>query len=267
MRFQNLITRLALSLGLATVFVSAADVSIKNILVKVNSKAGESIASERIAYPQSSTTVFEVKETDKFTVSFDLTSAGTPEQVAVRLSEVDGKDRSKTIKAGMSDGKYTAIMDFGTKRGPKMQAGVYSVDILVGGLKITPLIWTAGKVAIASNFKRKAKSGNVPLETLEYTFSKGFEVPSSTMGFIFTLIVLLPFVGLFSAWRLIGVNMKQFNPSLSSLVFHSSLAAMYALFIWFWVELNMYTTIIYFMPIGLVMFLSGNKTLKNLKMR
>ncbi|KNC78790.1 hypothetical protein SARC_08792 [Sphaeroforma arctica JP610] len=176
-------------------------------------------------------------------------------------------DRIKTVKTTKGDGKYTAAMDFSSKRGPKVEAGTYTIDVLVGGLMIEkPLTWTVGKADIASTFVRQSATGVHRLEPLEYTFTPGFEVPSSFMGTVFSAAVVAPAVILLGAWAGLGVNLKQFNPSLAALVFHSSLVAMYALFIWFWVELNMYTTIWYFLPIGVVMFLSGHRALSQLEM-
>jgi hypothetical protein len=65
-------------------------------------------------------------------------------------------------------------------------------------------------------------------------------------------------------WVAIGVNIKGFQPSLAALIFHGSVALMFGLFMWFWFEITMFEVLYWGLPLGVVMFLSGNQALKTL---
>lgn len=66
-------------------------------------------------------------------------------------------------------------------------------------------------------------------------------------------------------WGKIGVNIKAFKPTPAALVFHASVAAMFGLFIKFWVDTTMLEILVWAFPLAIVMFLSGNSALSHLQ--
>lgn len=72
------------------------------------------------------------------------------------------------------------------------------------------------------------------------------------------------FAILLRQWTTIGVNIKGFQPSLAALIFHGSVAAMFGLFTYFWLEITMFEVLYWGLPLSVVMFLSGNQALKHL---
>ncbi|KAL3200020.1 hypothetical protein MRX96_053669 [Rhipicephalus microplus] len=71
----------------------------------------------------------------------------------------------------------------------------------------------------------------------------------------------LPFL---AQWIRIGVNLSNFPFSLSTIVFHLGLAAIFGLFCCFWLRLNMFTTLKYLAGLGTVTFISGHGMLTQL---
>ncbi|KAG8326716.1 proteasome regulatory particle base subunit [Homalodisca vitripennis] len=62
-------------------------------------------------------------------------------------------------------------------------------------------------------------------------------------------------------WAKLGVNISNFPFSLSALGFHLGLGAIFTLFGFFWLQLNMFQTLKYLMGLGVVTFLCGNQLL------
>ena len=78
---------------------------------------------------------------------------------------------------------------------------------------------------------------------------------------LFTLLCLAPIGIMFIGWIVVGVNVSSFPFSLSSIGFHAGLFAIFTLYYYFWLQLNMFTTFKYLLGVGVVTFLCGNSML------
>jgi len=83
---------------------------------------------------------------------------------------------------------------------------------------------------------------------IHHQFRQAEKRPTSAVSSFFTLAVLAPLALLFIGWGAVGANLKNFptgSDALSALGFHASLGAVLALFVIYWLSLNMMTTLIY----------------------
>jgi len=65
-------------------------------------------------------------------------------------------------------------------------------------------------------------------------------------------------------WFLLGVNISNLPLSPSALGFHGGLGSIFALYVYFWLELNMFEVMKYLFFLGVATFISGNYLLSNI---
>ena len=99
---------------------------------------------------------------------------------------------------------------------------------------------------------------------IRHVFRQPDSRPSAIVSNVFSLLCLAPILIMLAMWLKIGVNVSNFPFSIYALGFHIGLAAIFVLYFYFWVELNMFTTVKYLSGIGLVTFLCGNKLLASI---
>ena len=85
--------------------------------------------------------------------------------------------------------------------------------------------------------------------------------PPAAVSSLFTLLCLAPVLIMLVLWLRLGVNISNFPFSLYALGFHVGLGGIFGLYYYFWLQLNMFTTVKYLMMVGVVTFLCGNKML------
>jgi len=153
----------------------------------------------------------------------------------------------------------TAAGDFGSK------AGLYSVSVIIGDAVITnPLSWVAADIEITLPTDETSSSEAGPFSPkpeIRHVFRQPDSRPPAMVSNVFSLLCLAPVLIMLAMWAKIGVNVSNFPLSLAAIGFHLGLAAIFVLYFYFWLELNMFTTIKYLSGIGLVTFLCGNKML------
>lgn len=101
----------------------------------------------------------------------------------------------------------------------------------------------------------------LPKPEIKHLFREPEKRPPAVVSNVFTAFVLAPLFILLILWAKLGVNLKNFPFTLSSITFHLGLGSIFALFGVFWLQLNMFQTIKYLLMLGAVTFLSGNKML------
>lgn len=74
----------------------------------------------------------------------------------------------------------------------------------------------------------------------------------------------MPLVLLLGLWIKIGVNVNGLPISIAAVVFHTSLAAIFALYVMFWLKMNMFTTLKCLWGLGVIALLSGHSLLRSL---
>ena len=102
---------------------------------------------------------------------------------------------------------------------------------------------------------------NKPKPEIRHLFKEPEKRPPALVSTAFTGLCLLPFAVMLIAWLRLGVNVSAFSLSLSSLGFHAGMGSIFLLYVYFWLQLDMFTTIKYLLMAGVVTFLCGNSML------
>ena len=102
------------------------------------------------------------------------------------------------------------------------------------------------------------------LPEIKHLFREPEKLPSNVVSSVFSILCLAPALILGFLWLGIGFNFSKFHFSLSGIVFHVTLAAIFGLFYCYWIKLTMFTTLRYLTVLGVVAYISGNKLLKSL---
>ena len=85
--------------------------------------------------------------------------------------------------------------------------------------------------------------------------------PPPVVSNTFTLLCLAPILIMFIGWLKIGINVSNMPFAPSSIGFHLGLGAIFGLYYYFWLQLDMFVTLKYLVLIGVVTFLCGNSIL------
>jgi len=219
----------------------------------------------------------EADQLSKFTVKFsvkDKTKGNLMEVHQAFLKFTETKSRREIIflaQAGLNK-QYTAEIDFSANAKNFLHtSGQYTVDLIVSdSLVDNRVLWTMADLKLqfaesdqpASGVDKTSLYSKRP--EIKHLFRQPEPTPSKVVSTVFTVLCALPLVLLVVLWFGIGFNFSKFSFSLSGLVFHLSLAAIFGLFYCYWIKLNMFQTVRYLAILGLVAFLSGNKLLKGL---
>nr|AAP06361.1 similar to GenBank Accession Number AK004968 putative ribophorin II in Mus musculus [Schistosoma japonicum] len=78
----------------------------------------------------------------------------------------------------------------------------------------------------------------------------------------FTILCLLPLLGLIIAWSTIGINVSNFKFSISNIAFHAGLISICYLYFVYWCRLDMFTTLRYLSILSVPTFLAGHSVLR-----
>jgi oligosaccharyltransferase complex subunit delta (ribophorin II) len=218
-------------------------------------------------YHQRITTRFSLK---------DATSGRTvtAHQTFMRLTNQKTKQEVIFVAEDDGAGVYRFDLDISAKsKDFNNLSGKYTMDLIVGDAVIeNPITWTMADVQLT--FSDDASSASV---IDQYRYSKKPEIkhmfrepekrPSSAVSNLFTVLVLFPLILLFILWIKIGVNISNFSFTLSTVGFHVGMAAIFGLYVCYFLSLNMFTTLRYLAIIGLPTFLFGNKLLSGIAAR
>ncbi|XP_063700975.1 dolichyl-diphosphooligosaccharide--protein glycosyltransferase subunit 2 [Culicoides brevitarsis] len=195
----------------------------------------------------------------------------TVHQVFVRLSNEQTKeeiifvaeqDSSKAYKFDMDVGARSA--DFGHK------SGQYSMELIVGdALLANSFVWkfADAQLKFAQEPSKSAQPVRKALPEIAHKFREPESRPPRIFSDLFTGLCAAPLLILVVLWLKLRVNVSNFPLSLSALGFHVGLGSIFALFLCFWLKLNMFTTLKYLLPLALFTFLTGNRLLRHIAAR
>lgn len=219
---------------------------------------------------------FEVDNQSKFTLKF-----GVKDQVKNTLIEahqtflkftekISGREIIYLAEAGLTK-SYSVEIDFSTNaKNFRHKSGIYSVELIVSdSLFENPTILKVSELKV--NFGSEISDEGLDKSNLfnkkndiKHLFRQPEKRPPTVISSVFALLCFAPLVLVVIMWFSIGFNFSKFEFSLSGLVFHVSLAAIFGLYYCYWIEINMFTTIRYLGILGLVAMAAGNKLLRNL---
>jgi oligosaccharyltransferase complex subunit delta (ribophorin II) len=194
----------------------------------------------------------------------------TAHQTFVRLTNTKTKQEVIFLAEEDSGSSYKFDLDVGAKaKDFNNLAGKYTADLIVGDAVFENAIsWTVADVQLKFQDDAIEPAGD------KYRYAKKPEIkhlfrelevrPPASVSSLFTGLVLLPILILLALWMKIGANISNFKFSLSALGFHLGLAAIFALYLCYFLHLTMFETLRYLGLIGIPTFLFGNKLLSGI---
>lgn len=240
-----------------------------------------SLKMTALQYPGYNKNILEVDQQQKIVMKFalkDLISGEylTPHQVFLQILNDESKRENIYVAETESN---TNIYKFDLNMAQRAKdfghnSGLYHISLIVGDPAIAnPFVWKLASLKISfSSGSTQTVRDQAPWMTATYKskpiinhiFRQQDKRPPTVVSDAFALIVLVPVLILFVLWIKLRVNLSGFSFSLSGLIFHLGLGSIFALFTYFWLELDMFSTIKYLLGLGLVTFLSGHSLLSRL---
>lgn len=219
--------------------------------------------------------VFLLDHQQKFSLRFDLLDDQTNNvlsvhQAFVRFSDASGAEivfiaEQDVVKA------YKFELDIGARAVDfSGKSGVYNVDLIIGDSSlVNSFVRNLGQVNLKFSLEsKKEPSTSAPKRQarpeIHHLFREPEKRPPRFVSDLFTGLCLAPILILFILWGRIGFNVSNFSFSLSALGFHGGLGAIFALFLCFWLKLNMFQTVQYLLGLSVITFLCGNRVLRSI---
>ncbi|KAK5646937.1 hypothetical protein RI129_005401 [Pyrocoelia pectoralis] len=141
----------------------------------------------------------------------------------------------------------------------------FDLELILGdSIMSNPLRWSFGSidVALASQELAEQQAKRGPRPEIVHMFRPAEKRPPHVVSMLFTGLAASPILLLLILWIKVGINFKNF--SFAALPFHIGLGGIFALFICFWLKLDMFTTCAWLIPIGGFTFLAGHHILSKL---
>lgn len=170
-----------------------------------------------------------------------------------------------------SNGIYKFDMDIGSKATELgIKSGKYNVELIIGDPIISnPFRWTLAEAELRiSGVAHAAQSPPAPIRgmrpEIKHMFREPERRPPPFITTLFTGLVLAPLLILFAIWFKLGINVSNFQFSISALMFHAGLGAIFCLFFVFWMKLDMFVTCRWLFIFSLITFLAGHRLLSSI---
>jgi oligosaccharyltransferase complex subunit delta (ribophorin II) len=150
--------------------------------------------------------------------------------------------------------------------------GKYAANLVLGDPQVSnPVNWHFADLVLTvpnvpSSQPNVPKSGQVnyaKLPEITYKFKEQEPRPPGIISDTFAILCAAPILVLFILWLRVGINFGNAKFSLWALGFHVGLAAIFGLYVCYWLHLNMFQTLNYLALIGLPTFVCGNRLLKS----
>uniref|UniRef100_A0A7I4Z2T8 Dolichyl-diphosphooligosaccharide--protein glycosyltransferase subunit 2 n=1 Tax=Haemonchus contortus TaxID=6289 RepID=A0A7I4Z2T8_HAECO len=218
--------------------------------------------------------VLSADNTKRLYMSFSVKSKVSnrlvqPHQAFILFKHVNGAEVFYTADV-QTGGKY--IVDINLAKAHKDFEGVsgkYTAYLVIGDATIkTPINWPFADFVLtlpSAPVEVVPKSQRInydKLPEIKHIFRQPEKRPSTVVSDAFTLICLAPLLLLFVLWLRIGLNFGNMPLNVWTLIFHGSLAALFALYFVFWLQLNMFETLKYLAVVGGLTYLAGNRVLR-----
>ncbi|VDO26930.1 unnamed protein product [Haemonchus placei] len=218
--------------------------------------------------------VIEADNTKRLYVSFSVKSKVTmrlvqPHQTFILFKHVNGAEVFYTADV-QTGGKY--FVDINLAEAHKDFEGVsgkYTAYLIIGDATIrSSLNWSFADFMLTlppAPLEIVPKSQRInydKLPEIRHIFRQPENRPCTIVSDAFTLICLAPLLLLLVLWLRIGLNFGNMPLNVWTLIFHGSLAALFALYIVFWLQLNMFETLRYLAVVGGLTYVAGNRVLR-----
>jgi len=241
--------------------------AIKNAeLKKVDNDAGTK--SMKLTHPDKNTGL-TARQMDKIQLTFNVVSASsgaaiTVHQAFVKVTHLQSGSEIIYVAESDGDSLYKFELDLDAEADLLKGSGKYSMALVLGDPVVSnPIYWLFSEVDLDLKTVGGADGAAIfqPKPEITHLFREPEARPAQFVSSVFTVLCLSPFLILIVLWFKLGANVSNFSFSLAALGFHLGLGSIFLLYVYFFLELNMFETIKYLSMIGVATFIAGNSLL------
>ncbi|XP_065322332.1 dolichyl-diphosphooligosaccharide--protein glycosyltransferase subunit 2-like isoform X2 [Gordionus sp. m RMFG-2023] len=273
--------------GATTVINLAREIALNDVVLQITDKE-HGTNTQKISLPtatlQKHADLLKLFPHNKMSLTFSIKDDNDEnvfvQQVFVRFTSRASHKKEVIFvaepKANTKIYEFDLILD--NKRAKEFDhlSGEYEVELFVGDRFISnPIKWTftdcqlnfpsvTGDVSPTEAKVKEAESRFAEKAEIKHVFKVPEKRPPMVVSLMFCALVIMPALYMIIMWLKIGFNFERFTFSIWAIIFHLSLAAVFGLYVMFWLKLNMFQTLKYMTLLGPILFFSGNRLLRSL---
>ncbi|XP_023341820.1 dolichyl-diphosphooligosaccharide--protein glycosyltransferase subunit 2 [Eurytemora carolleeae] len=243
-------------------------ISVQNAEIKITdgdqSTAGRSF---KAVYPNKEGKKVSVDYKEKLQFSFNIVNSEnkkiTVHQAFVKISSASSAAEIVYVAEADSSKVYKFELDLGAENS-EFKTGDYNLALILGDAAVSnPISWNIADLEFTLPESGDTEESG-PYQTkpeIKHLFREPETRPPPAVSSMFTLLCLSPVLILLGLWFKLGVNIGNFPFSIASLGFHTGLGSIFLLYVYFWMELDMFQTARYLAILAIPTFLCGNSLL------
>eukprot|EP01135_Chromosphaera_perkinsii_P001590 Nk52_evm60s207 gene=Nk52_evmTU60s207 len=185
----------------------------------------------------------------------------TPHQVFLRFRNEKSGREVQFAAVPEADKMYRFVVKVKAHKSSfGLESGDYTIDLIVGDVNIqTPFEFLIGKSSVTFNEKPAESVVGIHPE-IHHQFREPEKRTPTFVSLVFCGLVLSPWLILFALWGKIGISVSIAGPSV--LAFHGLLVAICGLLVKYFINMTMFETLSYLIPLSAATFLVGNSALR-----
>lgn len=232
-------------------------ISINSLEVGLSDADGSSAPKlSKLSHPAKLSTKLQADSSQQLIVKFVLSRP--VHQAFVRLFS----DKKEIVFVAEQDSSkaYKVEVNLASELG---KSGSFEMELILGDAVVTnPIRWILGAIDVKLGAVEGQTSPKVvrgPKPEIKHLFREPEKRPANWVSTVFTGLTLLPLFVVLIRWSTMGIKFEIFRAI--SLPFHIAFLLVFLLYYKFWMELDMFTTCAYLVPIGTFLFLVGYRML------
>ncbi|KAJ8735256.1 hypothetical protein PYW07_006876 [Mythimna separata] len=275
--------KIALSAGSKTANVNVAvlgEIQVSSVEVGIGDVDGTTSPKvTTVTYPNKLTEKLQADHLQKVTLKFSVrdkyakpvlvqqafvrVGGAAPDQETIFVAE---PDNAKAYKVELNVGGIAKHLNW--------ESGAYSLTVYLGDSAVSnPIAWPVGSVlfnfgkdtnAVGSPVSGTSLPYRGPLPEIAHIFRSPEARPARVVSDVFAAACAAPLLLLLLLWARLRLNFSNFPFTLSALLFHLALGGSLGLYGVLWLQLSMFDTMRYLLPLGALTFLSGHRLLRRL---
>jgi len=247
--------------------------SVKNAELKITdgdqSTAGRSF---NLNFPGKEAAKIKLHHKEKIQLTFNVVNPATGgkllvHQAFVKIAHTGSAAEIVYVAEADNSKLYKFELDIGEQMAEFTASGDYTLTLILGDAVVAnPVAWDVADLALSLPEAEAEPSQGIyqAKPEIKHTFREPETRPPQVVSSVFTLLCLCPLLVLLLLWAKLGANIGNFSMSLTSIGFHLGLGAIFLLYLYFWLQLNMFQTVRYLVLLGIVTFLCGNNLLSSI---
>lgn len=243
------------------------------------SDSATNLNKQTVSFPEKLSAALSADHQQKVILKTLLVDAATNKPITVHQSFVllfnkETKEEIIFVAEQDSSKAYKFDLDVGA-RGADFghRSGAYGLDLIVGDASLSNSFrWSVADIELKFNQEPVARSDKnnntrIPRPEIIHQFRVPEKRPPRFVSDVFTALCAAPLLILFVLWAKLGVNVSNIPFSFSTIAFHLGFGSILGLFGLFWLQLNMFDTLRYLVPLALVTFIFGHRLLRTIASR